>query len=66
MSTKICECGHSLDEHLDFGHPGGLSCTHLEEKPGLMIYCPCLAFVWESGDEESDPTSQKFVDWGTA
>jgi len=52
MSEKVCECGHPLSEHEDDGV--SLAC----------LMCDCKAFVWETGDEESDPMSPAFIDWG--
>ena len=59
LCEKICECGHPLSQHWDFG-TGGLICEHFYDEP---TYCHCLEFVWERGDEESDPSSKKFIDW---
>jgi hypothetical protein len=64
MSEKICECGHPLSEHFDNDRTKSLACAIccIEWQPGSKP--PCIAFVWESGDEESDPNSPKCVDLG--
>jgi len=53
LCEKICECRDPLSRHVDAGPSGGLRC----------LDCECEQFVWERGDEESDPASKKFIDW---